>query len=615
MKTLSLVQTNFPVSLNQDTFYLPYSAALIWSYINSFANNEFELNKIIFRREPIEQTAIALAKDTVVGFSCYMWSRNYSLKVAKRIKELNPSVIIVFGGPEMEIEKIDFFQRYPFIDAHVIQEGEIAFKAVLDNLTNLEAVPGIIYNDLGKTKRTSVAKRIMELDTLPSPYLNGVFDKILRDNPELKFVTTLESNRGCPYACTFCDWGSLTYSKIRKFSLERVFKEIEWTLHNKQIEAIDIADANFGIFEQRDSAIVDKIIEEQNKAGRTIAFGTNYAKNQNATVVQMVKKLAENTDSTRFHTVSLQTLNEVVLETIKRKNLAVNKIKEVFSICSQNELNLKIELILGLPDDTLEGFKETFYKLYDISPEISVQTYRLLGLNNSELYLISQGGVEWRTIKSFIPNDVDDIEETFEWVYSTNTMTNDDILEALVFASWITAMHSHGFTNLVSYYAVQKGMSYKEFYEGFLAICKQTKYFSDYFSAYKKWNSEWYDTGSASIEPLNGVDFSANNNMWHFVAKIHNDEAFNIIFDVIKKYMKNIGMYNKQIMDIQRQVPIGFNSQEDYPLIKYYNNKQIKIINLNSPVNDKKIFINSIYFKRERGFAKGNIVGLENLNA
>lgn len=105
MKTLSLVQTNFPVSLNQDTFYLPYSAALIWSYINSFANNEFELNKIIFRREPIEQTAIALAKDTVVGFSCYMWSRNYSLKVAKRIKELNPSVIIVFGGPEMELKK------------------------------------------------------------------------------------------------------------------------------------------------------------------------------------------------------------------------------------------------------------------------------------------------------------------------------------------------------------------------------------------------------------------------------------------------------------------------------------------------------------------------------
>ena len=614
MKTVSLVQTNFPMSLNQDTYYLPYSVALIWSYISSYATNEFELNKMIFRREPIEQTAVALAKDTVVGFSCYMWSRNYSLKLAEKIKQINPNVVIVFGGPEMEIEKIDFFERYPFIDVHVIQEGEVAFKSVLDNLSNLAAVPGIIYNDSGKTKRTSVAKRILDLDTLPSPYLNGVFDKILRDNPDLKFVTTLESNRGCPYQCTFCDWGSLTYNKIRKFSLERVFKEIEWTIQNEQIVGIDIADANFGIFEQRDSAIVDKIIEEQNKVGRTIAFGTNYAKNQNATVVHMVKRLAEQTDTTRYHTVSLQTLNDRVLETIKRKNLAVNKIKEVFSICSQNELNLKIELILGLPDDTLEDFKETFYKLYEISPDIMIQTYRLLGLNNSELFLIKQGGVEWRTIKSFIPNDVDDIEETFEWVYSTNTMTNDDILEAIIFASWMTAMHSHGFTNLVSYYATQNGISYKEFYEGFLDVCKQTKYFSEYFYDYKKYNSEWYETGYATIQPLNDIKFSANNNIWHFISKIHSDESYDIIFNTVEKYLKSIGIYNKQIIDIQKLVPIRFNNQNDYPLIRYYNNKEVKIINLNSSVRDKKIFINNIYFKRERAFAKGKVIGLEALS-
>lgn len=615
MKTISLVQTNFPMSLKQDTYYLPYSIALIWSYISSFATNEFELNKMIFRREPIEQTAVALAKDTVVGFSCYMWSRNYSLKLAERIKQINPSVIIVFGGPEMEIEKIDFFEKYPFIDVHVIKEGEITFKAVLDNLSNLGAVPGIIYNDSGKTKRTPVAKRILDLDTLPSPYLNGVFDKILKDNQELKFVTTLESNRGCPYQCTFCDWGSLTYNKIRKFDLNRVFKEIEWTVQNDQIVAIDFADANFGIFEQRDSAIIDKIIEEQNKVGRTLAFGTNYAKNQNATVVQMVKKLADQTDTTRYHTVSLQTLNDTVLNTIKRKNLAVNKIKEVFSICSQNELILKIELIIGLPDDTLEGFKDTFYKLYDISPDMLLQTYRLLGLNNAELFLINQGGVKWRTIKSYVPNDVDDIEETFKWVYSTDTMTNDDILEALVFASWMTAMHSHGFTNLVSYFASQKGISYKQFYEGFLDFCKQTKYFSDYFRDYKKYNSDWYETGYASIEPLSGIKFSALNNMWHLIAKIHSDEAYDIVFSTIEKYLKKIDIYDQQVMEIQRLIPIRFNNQNDYPVTKYYNNKEVKIVNLNSSVSDKKIFVNNIYFKRDRAFAKGKIIHLEALNA
>ena len=76
-----------------------------------------------------------------------------------------------------------------------------------------------------------------------------------------------------------------------------------------------------------------------------------------------------------------------------------------------------------------------------------------------------------------------------------------------------------------------------------------------------------------------------------------------------------MGIYNQQVMEIQRLVPIRFNKQNDYPLTKYYNNKQIKIYNLNPPSEDKKRFISDVYFKRESGFAKGNIVGLENLNA
>ena len=47
---------------------------------------------------------------------------------------------------------------------------------------------------------------------IPSPYLTGVFDDIIANNPEYVFNATLETNRGCPFACTFCDWGSLTYA-------------------------------------------------------------------------------------------------------------------------------------------------------------------------------------------------------------------------------------------------------------------------------------------------------------------------------------------------------------------------------------------------------------------
>ena len=68
----------------------------------------------------------------------------------------------------------------------------------------------------------------MDLDVLPSPHLTGVFDHIVKNNSNYKFHMTLETNRGCPYQCTFCDWGSLTYNKIKKFDIDRVFAEIEW---------------------------------------------------------------------------------------------------------------------------------------------------------------------------------------------------------------------------------------------------------------------------------------------------------------------------------------------------------------------------------------------------
>ena len=67
----------------------------------------------------------------------------------------------------------------------------------------------------------------------------------------------IETNRGCPYHCTFCDWGTLIYSKIAKLPLERVFDEIDW-LSRSGISDVMPADANFGIFADRDGQIGDR---------------------------------------------------------------------------------------------------------------------------------------------------------------------------------------------------------------------------------------------------------------------------------------------------------------------------------------------------------------------
>ena len=54
------------------------------------------------------------------------------------------------------------------------------------------------------------------------------FDDIIQNNPDVMWAMTMETNRGCPHMCTYCDWGGMTYQKIKKFDLERVKQDIEW---------------------------------------------------------------------------------------------------------------------------------------------------------------------------------------------------------------------------------------------------------------------------------------------------------------------------------------------------------------------------------------------------
>ena len=126
----------------------------------------------------------------------------------------------------------------------------------------------------------------MDLD-IPSPYTNGFFDGIIKDNPDIKWSTTLETNRGCPFKCSFCDWGSLTYSKIKKFPVPKVYQEIEWLGKNK-IEYIFVADANFGVFPERDSEIVDVMLEVQDKYNYPKVFNANWHKNSRQNVIPIV---------------------------------------------------------------------------------------------------------------------------------------------------------------------------------------------------------------------------------------------------------------------------------------------------------------------------------------
>ena len=253
-KTISFVQVNFsqgPRELN--AYFLPYSAGVVLAYALQ-RNTDWKLNEFVWRRDPLDATAQRLCQNDLVGFSVYVWNREYSYQLARRIKQLNPACQIVMGGPEPAISDPEVFVKHPYIDVLVKLEGELTFEQILANHgRSLESVPGLVVNSNGRAIDTGDTERISELDELPSPYLTGMFDQLLRDYPDVVWNGTLETNRGCPYQCTFCDWGSLTYNKVKKFGLERVFAELEWM--GQHCGFVTITDANFGMFVERDNEI------------------------------------------------------------------------------------------------------------------------------------------------------------------------------------------------------------------------------------------------------------------------------------------------------------------------------------------------------------------------
>jgi hypothetical protein len=192
--------------------------------------------------------------------SNYLWSLDANLGLAAELKAANPELIVVHGGPstpKYEQESAGFLAR-PEADILVLGEGEVTLAEVLGclasstwgDVTGLLQIPGVVVTDpeTGLARRTVPRDRIVDLDTLPSPYLTGEFDDLDPEawNPANGGNVVLETNRGCPYKCTFCDWGSATLSRIRKFGIDRVFREIDW-LGERGVGVWMLADANFGI--------------------------------------------------------------------------------------------------------------------------------------------------------------------------------------------------------------------------------------------------------------------------------------------------------------------------------------------------------------------------------
>jgi radical SAM superfamily enzyme YgiQ (UPF0313 family) len=202
---IQLVQVNYCYGENA---FLPYSAGMLQAYAQSHEDvrEAYEFLPIVFLREPVEQVVARLERVDVLALSCYIWNWEYSKALGRAIKEKFPECLVVMGGTQIPHQHKGFADAHPWADVLVFNEGEKVFTEVLRKRQTLEEVKGVVLLRDGKEIVNPPAERIQDVDALPSPYLVGVFDRILKDYPHLAFQGSQETHRGCPYSCTFCDW-------------------------------------------------------------------------------------------------------------------------------------------------------------------------------------------------------------------------------------------------------------------------------------------------------------------------------------------------------------------------------------------------------------------------
>jgi radical SAM superfamily enzyme YgiQ (UPF0313 family) len=343
---------------------LPLGVGLISAYSASLPalNEAYDIHIHFLRGSSVE---IADGFDTpfIVGFACYVWNFKASLRLAAAVKQRHPHARIVLGGYSVpkEVGRIaELFAKNPYVDVLIHGEGEFTFADMLAALlhgNDLSEVQGLTFRtpDVAAGFATTARRdRIGNLNDIPSPFLNGTFDRLMQRYGQHVTGAVWETNRGCPFACTFCDWGNADVNKVKQFDMARLEAEIDWLSRNK-IFYIYLADANFGIFYDRDLTLASKIADHCARTGYPKFMAINWTKNSHERIVAIADRFAAGGVVTSV-TLAMQSFNTQTLTAIKRRNIKHDSLLKLKKAFHDRDLPTYTELILGLPQEDYTTF-------------------------------------------------------------------------------------------------------------------------------------------------------------------------------------------------------------------------------------------------------------------
>jgi len=549
----------------------PYSTACVWDYCRQFKiikdNYNFNLHNWLHVLDDDFSVDVAveqLKNIDILGVSYFVWNVKISDEICEKVKSINPNCIIVYGGLGMpKWNKCEsFLKERPWVDYIVHNEGEIVFKNLLESFLNNDSL-----NVRGTTNRffaNPLEDRIKDIDSNPSPYLSGLFDELLAiKKHNYDYEALVEPTRGCPYTCTFCEIGDRFYTPNKKHSNEKIFRELDWISKNK-INYLHIVDNNFGMYKTHDE-ISDHLIKLKNETKFPNALNITWAKNKKEHLFEIAKKLNDH-DLCKGVTIALQSLNQDTLMAVNRSNLDKKNLNFIIKKLKKMRIPAYVELILGLPEESLNSFKNGIYELLDdYEYHNYIGIYPMTSLPNTpfgdEQYLNKYNIVKISTSPAFFHHQysIDRLlKDENEMVVSNCKMSFDDYIDATIWKWFMISTHFLGWTRIISIEMKNNfSISFRTFYDNFFEYIRKSKNIlydemnitrkmvRDVFRKRGPWGRQLKEVSNIywEYEEATSMVIGRNKNEFYSEVETYINEYYNIADTNIKKLIQI--QYNK----------------------------------------------------------------------
>ncbi len=548
--------------IGKGPFMFPINIGYIKAYLSENFNDQVEIKLFKYPDKLIQE--IEKRQPHFIGLSNYAWNENLNFQLLNYIKKKYPDIITVMGGPNIHIRPdllLDYLRKQLNLDFYIIHKGEPGFLNLLncyiEKDSDIKKVKESIIKDVAfydKEKdqvfRGEETPWTKELDNIPSPYLSGIMDEFFYDN----LIPNLETNRGCPYPCTFCVWGDLDYQRMSIFPFERIKEELNYIAkkvsETKNTNILCISDANFGIFEERDYEFSKIIRGLYEKYGYPRKVTTFWAKNKS----EKIKIIATTLGELASVDASLQSMNPDTLKEIRRNNISQQAYKDLLNFFHDNNIDSDAELVLGMPFETRESHLAALRELTDMDAgqiivyhcrllngaEMSLPEYRERNGIKTKYRLIDTCFGEYNGFKSF---------EFEEMVKNTNHVSEEDLfffrkLQWLIQFTW-NYKYYRGLLKYIQSFRINPVDFLIKIMDNIDKAPKKVQKLFDEFEQDSR--EEWFDTREALVDHYSKLEEFENLKNGSF-GKLNFKYTFKTLTDCSDEFDIYMGETAKEIL-------------------------------------------------------------------